>query len=125
MTEQQKFQQFLSEIREWVIVVGSRARNTHNAFSDLDMYICTKNVPYRTCEDADTFIDWIEEKVEDYGYEYSIVDGHILHVTGTPIPLDMSNYFHVCEESHERFEIDVDGVQMSAVLDGYGNLAAA
>lgn len=72
----EELKKFLSEIKDWVVVVGSRARGQHNDHSDIDMYIKYKNVPYRSHDDADTFIDWIEEKLGEYGYSYKYIYGN-------------------------------------------------
>lgn len=90
-----RFQDFLKEIAPYVVVVGSFAKGTQTAESDIDLYIRHRPLDEVDCEISnETYIDEVIATAEEYGYRWdSICVGCI--AIYAEVMLDCSTLFKI------------------------------
>ncbi|MDG0841284.1 nucleotidyltransferase domain-containing protein [Staphylococcus equorum] len=122
--ELKKIQKFLSEIKDYVIVVGSVAEGTDNNESDIDFYVKTKS----ECEidkeiesnnfSADnieeTYIDKIIKTLERYNIQWESLFVSYITTNSLSIQLEFAPIFDI--RGKEQSTVKIYGIELESLV---------
>lgn len=122
--ELKKVQNVLSEIKDYVCVVGSVAEGTDNIESDIDFYVKTKTESeidreieannFNTENIEETYIDKIIEGLERYNIYWESLFVSYITTNSLSIQLEFSPLFDI--KNKEKFTVRVYGVELESLV---------
>ena len=120
MNETMILQKVLTELKPYVIVVGSFAKGTNNSQSDIDLYI--KSRPEEEMDEdlsgelEDTYIDKVIEVFEQNDLFWDSVMIGAVHTNSLFIQIEASYLFRIHKDEPVRI-INLFGVEMESAID--------
>ncbi|OEL08302.1 nucleotidyltransferase domain-containing protein [Staphylococcus equorum] len=122
--ELKKIQKFLSEIKDYVIVVGSVAEGTDNNESDIDFYVKTKSEceidkeiesnNFSTDNIEETYIDKIIKTLERYNIQWESLFVSYITTNSLSIQLEFAPIFDI--RGKEQSTVKIYGIELESLV---------
>lgn len=115
-----KMKKLLNDLKPYVIVVGSFAKGTNKANSDIDLYV--KRRPQKELDEdwyneiQEHYIDKVIEVFESNGLGWDSLFVGYVHTNDLSVQVEASSLFRIHKDEELKI-IDVFGVEMLSAID--------